>query len=145
MTIHFDDHVSTLQTCVVCGAAGLDLLHDRAMEIAGRLQLVAQLRSHVGKTETPARLAVAVAADFLAWMVAAAHFFQSDGHVYILAITQDSQLDARTWLLLSNLDLKLAGIADLLAVEFDDDVSHFQTSLRRGRAVFDLGDYGTFI
>jgi len=129
VTIYFDDHVTALQAGVVGGAAGLHLLDDCAVDITRRLQLVTQFGSDVGEADAPARFAVTIAGDFFAFFVTAAHFLQRHRDAGGLAIAQDFQLDARTGLLLSDFDLKLAGVADFLAIEFGNDVADFQSGL----------------
>src|SRR3984957_11586533 len=145
MTIHLHDHVSALQAGVVGGAAGLHLLDNRAVEIRRRLQLLTQLRSHVGKSDAPAWLAIAVAGNFGAVFVAAAHQFQRYRNVHVLAVTQNIELDARSGLLLPDFDLKLAGIAYFLTVQFGDDIPNFQAGLRCRGVIFNLRDHRAFI
>jgi hypothetical protein len=58
VTIDFDDDVAALQAGVVGGAAGLDLLDDRAVHITRGLQLFAQFGSDVGEAETTSGFAV---------------------------------------------------------------------------------------
>src|ERR1700693_1276076 len=74
-----------------------------------------------------------MAGSFFAFMITAAHFFQRHWDADGLTIAQNIQLDARTGLLLSHLDLKLAGIADFL------------TGLFGWRSILHLADHGSFI
>jgi hypothetical protein len=65
-------------------------------------------------------------------LVTRAHRFEGYWNVDVLTIAKHLQLDGRTRTLLSNLHLQLAGIADLLAIEFGDHVADFQAALGRG-------------
>ena len=96
-------------------------------------------------SRAPSAACHAVAGDFVAFMVAAAHGFERHRNAYGLAVAQNVQLDGGAGLLLSDFDLKLAGIAHFLAVEFGDYIADFQASFRGGRTVFDLADHGSFI
>src|ERR1700684_1438591 len=115
------------------------------MHVSGSLQLLTQFRSHVREAKSPASLAMTIAGNFFAFVVTAAHGFERYRNADRLAVPQNFQLDRRPGLLLSYLDLKLAGVADFLSVQFGDDVADFQTSFRRRRSVFDLAGDGSFI
>ena len=45
MTIDFEDHVSTLQSGIVGGAAGLNISYNGALDVLGSLQFAA----HIGR------------------------------------------------------------------------------------------------
>src|ERR1039458_6559048 len=57
-TVHADDNLSWLESSFLGGAAGLDALNDRSLQVFRGLQLLADLRGQVGDADSPARLAV---------------------------------------------------------------------------------------
>ena len=104
MAIDFRDHLTTLQTGIVCRAAGRDLFDNRTVNVFASLQLLPELRSQVGEANTPARLALAGVGTF-ASVLASCHRLQRYRHIHRFAITQGFELECGSWLLLSDLDL----------------------------------------
>jgi hypothetical protein len=58
MPVNFANHIPALQARVVSRTAGLHLLDDRTVNIAGNLQLIALGRVKVAQAESPAAFPV---------------------------------------------------------------------------------------
>src|ERR1017187_5857480 len=139
-TVHADDNLSWLESSFLGGAAGLDALNDRSLQVFRGLQLLADLRGQVGDADSPARLAVIAIRGNLVLAVAAAHLFESYRDVDVLPIAHDFERDLGPGMLLSDFHLQLSGVSDLPSVELGDHVADFQASLGTRRVRLDFGD-----
>ncbi len=61
VAIHFQNNVALLKSRIICRAAWLYLFNHSAMDIVGRLQLLAYFRRQVFNPDSPARLAMSFA------------------------------------------------------------------------------------
>src|SRR5271157_964213 len=92
-TVHADDDLSGLETSFFGGAAGLNALDNRSLQVFRCLQLLANIRSKVRNSDSPARLAVVAVGRQLVFAVSAAHLVRCDGNGNALAIAQDIERD----------------------------------------------------
>ena len=131
VAIDFQDNVSLLQSRIIRGASRLHLLDHGTVNVARRLQLVAQFGSQVAQANAPAHLALTFAGGLAVFRAAvAAHRFQRDRNRHALAVAQHRQVDFRAGLLLSDHYLQVSRIAHLLSVDLSDDVADLQAGLR---------------
>src|ERR1019366_2127674 len=92
-TVDADDDLSRLESSFLGGAAGLNALDERALQIFRGLQLLADLSGQVGDADSPARLAVIAIRGNLVLAVAAAHLVESYRDVDVLSIARDFERD----------------------------------------------------
>jgi hypothetical protein len=78
-------------------------------------------------------------------MVTIAHGFERYWDVYVLAVAENVQLYAGAGLLLADFDLRCAGVAYLLPIDFGDDVTNFEAGFCGRRIVFYLRDDCAFV
>src|SRR5205085_8411193 len=111
MAVHLDDHITTRESRIVRRASRLNIADNRAMDIAGQLQLLAQLRSHIGDADSPARFAMLFTGLGADLATTASHLFQRDWKIHALAIALHTQSDFVSRIMLPNEHLKLSCIA----------------------------------
>src|SRR5882724_256385 len=141
LAINFYDYIPRLQSRVVGRAAWLHLLDHRPLQIAGRLQLLAHFRSHVGQTNSPTRFALTDLSAFFAGFVPAAHRLQSDRDRDVLAIAHHLQMDGCPRILLSHHHLQLTRVAYFFSVDLGDYIADSQTRFGSGRIGLNLAHH----
>ena len=142
LTVDALDHVARLESRILGRASRLNPLDDRALDVLGRLNLIAYVRGKVGDPDSPTRFAVFGAGRKLFLLVFRAELFQGDRNAHALAVAEDVERDLGPGTLGGHFGLKLSGAVNLLTVEADDDVSDLEASARTGRIRLHFADQG---
>src|SRR5437899_4660354 len=140
VTVDFEDDVALLQSGIVGRTTRLHLFDYSSVDVAWRLKLVPQFWGEVAETDAPVHFAFGLAGVIAAFGGTAAEGFQGDGDSHILAVAKNIERDLRAGLLLSDNHLEFSGIADLLAIDFGNDIADLEASFCAGRIGFCLGD-----
>ena len=142
LAVNFRDHVTLLQTGVICRAAGSDLLDHGTVHVVAGLQLLPDVRRQVLQAKAPARLTMA-GIGALVVVVTFSHRFQRDRHVDGVAVAQGFEVERGSGLLFSDFDLQLTGVTHRFSVKFGDDIADLQACFRARRVRLDLSDDGS--
>src|SRR5271154_2078765 len=143
MPVDFDNHVASLEPCVVRRTAGLNVSYDRSVNVLRSLKLLAYIRSQVSKAKPPARFAMLIAGSLI-FAAPFSHGFKSDGDINVLAVPNHFKLNRVARLLLAHCDLKFASITHRVTIERSDYVSCFQTRFGSRRVRLNLSYDRTF-
>src|SRR3984957_18301822 len=100
VTVHFEDHITALQSGVVGRAARLHLLNQCSVNLAGRLNLLSQVGSEIAQPDAPAHLSLTVLRVLFARSRAVAHCLERYRKAQAFSVPQNIKRDfrARTFL-----------------------------------------------
>ena len=131
VAIHFEDDVTLLKAGIVGWATGLHLLDNRSLNFTRSLDLIAEFRSEISETNSPARPALLPFPGTRSGFGGpVAKILERDGHLHGFAFAKDRELNFRARLVLSDNHLKFTGIGDLLSVDVGDDIADLKSRFR---------------